>query len=203
MDGVRAEQAPSAVVVSLGDLMRASGAGNLLATGTYGTKGHLDRENGLGWRPQRSSRRRARPRSRSTSRRAPSTWCATHAGVYAGRIVNPTFAELQTEGNVAFGVGQALFEEMVVADGQVANANLADYMIASFEDMPKRLERARLLEAGTATAEIHGLGESALPPVAPAIGNAVFDACGVRISELPVTPERVLRALRGLSEEQG
>ena len=59
-----------------------------------------------------------------------------HAAVYAGRIVNPVQAELQTEGSVAFGLGQALFEEMLYDGGQLQNGNLGDYMIASIEDLP-------------------------------------------------------------------
>ncbi len=49
---------------------------------------------------------------------------------------------------------------------------------------------------------VYGLGESAVPAIAPAIGNAVFDACGVRVRSLPVTPEKVLRGLRGNEDER-
>jgi CO/xanthine dehydrogenase Mo-binding subunit len=119
-----------------------------------------------------------------------------HAGVYAGRIVNPVMAELQQEGNVAFGVGQALFEEMHFDSGQLQNGSLADYMISSIKDQPRDLNVDILenLPAGV----IHGLGESTLPPVMPAIGNAVARATGVRILDLPITPEKVLRGLREL-----
>ena len=84
---------------------------------------------------------------------------------------------------------------MVVTDGQVSNASLADYMIPSFEDLPRDLV-VLLLEALDGQGRVYGLGESAVPAVAPAIGNAVFDACGVRVRSLPITPEKVLRALR-------
>jgi CO/xanthine dehydrogenase Mo-binding subunit len=116
------------------------------------------------------------------------------ADVYAGRIINPVQSQLQTEGNVAFGIGQALFEEMLYDQGQLQNGSLADYMIASIEDMPDELSTNVLehLEAN----EIHGIGETSLPPVMPAIGNAVYRATGVRILDLPITPEKVLRALR-------
>ena len=117
-----------------------------------------------------------------------------HAGVYAGRIINPVQAELQTEGNVAFGLGQALFEEMVFDSGQLQNGNLGDYMIASIQDMPPDLN-ADVLEHLEAN-EIHGIGETSLPPVMPAVGNAVYRATGIRITDLPITPEKVLRALR-------
>ena len=117
--------------------------------------------------------------------------------VYAGKVVHPVFAELQAEGNVAFGVSQALFEEMVLGDVGVANPNLADYMIASLADMPLRLG-VSLVEAPGGAGRIYGIGESALPTIPPAIANAVFDACGVRITSLPITPEKVLRGLRAL-----
>jgi CO/xanthine dehydrogenase Mo-binding subunit len=106
--------------------------------------------------------------------------------------VHPTLAELQCEGNVAFGISASLFEELVIADGQVANPNLSEYQIASLEDMPKRL-RVQLGEAGE---RLYGVGETALPAIAPAIANAVYAACGARVRELPLTPERVLDALR-------
>jgi len=114
--------------------------------------------------------------------------------VYAGRVVNPVLAELQTEGNVAFGLGQAMFEEMVFDGGQLLNGNLGDYMIASAEDMPEALDISLLKDP--VTNEIHGIGETSLPPVMPAIGNAVYLATGVRITDLPITPEKILRGLR-------
>jgi len=114
--------------------------------------------------------------------------------VYAGRVVNPVQVELQTEGNVAFGLGQALFEELRFDHGQLQNGNLADYMIASFEDMPAELTVVALENRDRG--EIHGIGETSLPPVMPAVGNAIFRATGVRITDLPVTPEKVLRGIR-------
>ena len=120
--------------------------------------------------------------------------------MYAGRIVNPAQAQLQTEGNIAFGVGQALFEEMVFDGGQLVNGNLADYMIASGADMPAEISLDILehLEAH----DIHGIGETSLPPCPPAIGNAVYRATGVRITDLPITPEKVLRGLRALAGQE-
>jgi CO/xanthine dehydrogenase Mo-binding subunit len=95
---------------------------------------------------------------------------------------------------VAFGLGQALFEEMIFDGGQLQNGNLGDYMIASIEDMPTRVG-VSILEHPQRT-EIHGIGETSLPPVMAAVGNAVYRATGVRIQELPITPEKVLRGLR-------
>jgi CO/xanthine dehydrogenase Mo-binding subunit len=115
---------------------------------------------------------------------------------YAGRVVNPVQCELQSEGNVAFGLGHALFEELVFEGGQLQTGNLADYMIASFEDMPEQLGVSLLEEP--VTKEIHGIGETGLPPVMPAIGNALFHATGVRIVDAPLSPEKILRGLRQL-----
>jgi CO/xanthine dehydrogenase Mo-binding subunit len=99
---------------------------------------------------------------------------------------------------VAFGVGQALFEEMLYDNGQLQNATLADYMIASFRDIPRDL--GVTVVEGEPGCEIHGIGETSLPAVMPAIGNAVFRATGVRITDLPITAEKVLRALREQAE---
>jgi CO/xanthine dehydrogenase Mo-binding subunit len=114
-----------------------------------------------------------------------------HAAVYAGRVVNRPAAELQNEGSMIMGLGSALFEGVVFADGQVANANLSDYPIPSAADMPKRLTQELIEREG---AEVHGLGETALPPVPPAIGNAVA-SLGVHVTDLPMTPERVVEAI--------
>ena len=74
-------------------------------------------------------------------------------------------------------------------------------MIASFEDMPDQLGVSVLEEP--VKNEIHGIGETGLPPVMPAIGNAVYRATGVRIVDLPITPEKVLRGLRELEAHRG
>ena len=113
---------------------------------------------------------------------------ATHAGV----VVNPTLAELQSEGNVAFGVGQALMEEIVFDEGQIQNASLADYLTPSLRDMPARVGVALHEDP---SGEVHGIGETALPAVIPAITNAIANATGARIRRLPATPERILQSI--------
>ena len=118
------------------------------------------------------------------------------AAVYTGRTVNPVQADLQAEGNVAFGLGQALYEELLYDNGQLQNGNLGDYMIASMRDMPANLVTSAL--ENHETNEIHGIGETGLPPVMPAIGNAIFRATGVRIVDLPMTAEKILQGLREL-----
>jgi CO/xanthine dehydrogenase Mo-binding subunit len=119
-----------------------------------------------------------------------------HAAIYAGRVVNRPAAELQNEGAMIMGLGSALFEEVAVSDGAVANTNLSDYAVPSCADLPGRLTHELLEREG---AEIHGLGETALPPVPPAIGNAVA-SLGIPVLDLPLTPERVLEAVARRAE---
>ena len=114
--------------------------------------------------------------------------------VFAGRVVNPRLCELQLEGCAIFGLGQALFEEMIYADrGQLLNSNLADYNIPSFEDIAPLINTSALEHPGSD--EMHGIGETLLPPVMAAIGNAVYNAVGVRPHDLPLTAEKLLLAL--------
>ncbi len=114
------------------------------------------------------------------------------AASFAGRLINPELARLQNDGNVVYGMGPAMLEEMVFDAGQVVNRNLSDYMIPSFKDVPDLLTSETISEE---KGEFHGIGEMTLPPVAPAIANAIYDATGVRITDLPITAERVLRGL--------
>ena len=196
VDGcVRAKGAPERAV-EYGTLVRSTRSGNLIADGRFSSSGGLDPETGQGIGATHWHQAAGAAEVEVDLETGKVELLRYHAGVYAGRIVNPVGAELQTEGNVAFGLGQALFEEMVFDGGQLQNGNLGDYMIASAEDMPAELSLDVLehLEAD----EIHGIGETSLPPVMPAIGNAVFRATGVRITDLPITPEKVLRGLRGL-----
>ena len=95
-----------------------------------------------------------------------------HAAVYAGRVVNRAGAELQNEGSMLMGLGTTLFEAVEFADGQVTNANFSDYNVPAFGDVP-RLTHELIEREG---AEVHGLGETALPPIPPAIGNALAHA---------------------------
>jgi CO/xanthine dehydrogenase Mo-binding subunit len=114
-----------------------------------------------------------------------------HASVYAGRVVNREGAELQNEGSMIMGLGTALLEGIRFADGQVTNANFSDYNIPATADLPKRLTHDLIEREG---AEVHGLGETALPPVPAAIGNAL-QSLGLHVTSLPITPEAVLAAV--------
>ena len=113
-----------------------------------------------------------------------------HASIYAGRVVNRPGAELQNEGSMIMGLGTALFEGIAFENGQVTNANLSDYNIPASDDIP-RITHELIERDG---AEVHGLGETALPPIPAAIGNALF-SLGVHVVDLPMTPEKVLEAI--------
>lgn len=114
-----------------------------------------------------------------------------------GRAVNPTLAEGQIHGGVLQGMGYGLTEEMLMdSSGRFLNTDLATYVIPTAADQPEM--EAILVEhpypEGPFGAK--GFGEQPLMGVAPAIANAVRDAVGVRMTELPLTPERVWKALQ-------
>jgi CO/xanthine dehydrogenase Mo-binding subunit len=111
-----------------------------------------------------------------------------HTAIYAGRVVDRAAAELQNEGSMIMGLGTALYEAISIEEGQVANANLSDYVVPSFADVPAQLTHELIEKDG---AEIHGLGETALPPVPAAIGTALM-SLGFDVRQLPVTAESVL-----------
>lgn len=118
-----------------------------------------------------------------------------HGTSYAGRVISATRVRQQNEGNIIFGLGPTLFEELVYDSGQLVNPNLSDYMIPSILDFPARLTSSAI-ESSDPDPDIHGVGEMTIPCVAPAVGNALYAATGIRIRDLPMTPERVLRALK-------
>lgn len=118
-----------------------------------------------------------------------------HGATYAGRVVSAARARKQTEGGMIFGLGQALMEDFRYDGGEPVNTNLSDYPLPSVRDAPAHIS-STVVAADDAHAEPHGIGESTVPPMAPAVAAAVFDAVGVRVRELPLTAERLLRAIR-------
>jgi CO/xanthine dehydrogenase Mo-binding subunit len=114
-----------------------------------------------------------------------------------GCRINPLACEGQDEGAVVQGLGHTLFEEMAYDRGQLLNGNLADYRVPRAGDLPARLE-SHFVENGDGPGPFgaKGIGEGSLIPVSPAVANALARLTGVRITELPLTPERVWRALR-------
>lgn len=123
-----------------------------------------------------------------------------HGAAYAGRVIDEDRARQQNEGGIVFALGPALFEELLYVDGQLTNPNLSDYGIPSINDAPRDLTSAALVSEDP-SAEIHGLGEMVVPAVAPAVGNAIRDALGACPNTLPLTAERVLRAVVDADEE--
>jgi CO/xanthine dehydrogenase Mo-binding subunit len=113
-----------------------------------------------------------------------------------GRVLNPLNCEQQVEGAVVTGIGITLLEELVLQNGTPVNRNFRDYRIPTALDAPE--VEAFFVEATHKDGPFgaKGVGEPALAPTAPAIGNAVYRAIGVRIKDLPITPEKILKALK-------
>lgn len=117
----------------------------------------------------------------------------------SGQIINTKTAESQVIGGVTQGVSTALFEQRIVDEttGTLVNPNMRDYKIATSMDIPEivtifvDVDDPRINNLGT-----KGLGEPPRIPISAAIGNAVYNAIGVHIREIPMTPDKVLQALR-------
>ncbi|HEY4998072.1 MAG TPA: molybdopterin cofactor-binding domain-containing protein, partial [Usitatibacter sp.] len=118
-----------------------------------------------------------------------------------GRPINPLQIESQVHGGIMQGISYALYERRVLdrATGYVLNANLEQYKIARSREIPEI--EVVLLEnyQGRSATDAYGVAEPALIPTAPAVANAVYNAIGVRIRQLPMTPATVLRALGRIS----
>jgi CO/xanthine dehydrogenase Mo-binding subunit len=116
-----------------------------------------------------------------------------------GRAVNPLLLEGQDEGGVVQGLGHTLLEEMVYGDGHLLNGTPLVYRVPRAEDVPPALECHFVENAdGSGPFGAKGAGEGSLIPVSPAVANALARLTGVRLRDLPLTPERVWRALRAL-----
>ncbi|MBV6521800.1 MAG: 4-hydroxybenzoyl-CoA reductase subunit alpha [Gemmatimonadaceae bacterium] len=113
-----------------------------------------------------------------------------------GRVLNPATLKGQMYGGIAQGVGYALFEEVQTERGRILNPGFTDYKVASAADLDFPIE-LRFVETNDPHGPFgaKGAGELALAPTAPAIANAIYNAVGVRVRDLPITPEKVLRAL--------
>ena len=113
-----------------------------------------------------------------------------------GTAINPSHCEQQLQGAAVMHLGLTMFEEMIFDQGQLVNGSLLDYQVASFKDMPEFIKPIVVQvphDSGPFGAK--GAGETGALTVAPAVANAIEDAVGIRIRDLPITPERVLRAL--------
>ena len=119
-----------------------------------------------------------------------------------GRAINPLLVERQDEGATMQGIGNALFEEMVWADGLLVNDNLLDYRIPRIADLPGEMTSIIVEnEDGPGPYGAKGCGEGALAALPAAIVNALADA-GVPMTELPLTPERVWRRLQEIQPDR-
>ncbi|MBI3062577.1 MAG: xanthine dehydrogenase family protein molybdopterin-binding subunit [Deltaproteobacteria bacterium] len=124
------------------------------------------------------------------------------AAVDVGKALNPLGCRQQLAGAAITGIGQAMFEEIAYDNGQLINPNLVDYVLPSLGDMPAVIDPICVeVPDRNGPFGAKGIGESALIPVAPAIANAVFDAVGVRIRDLPIKAEKIFLALEELKDK--
>jgi CO/xanthine dehydrogenase Mo-binding subunit len=120
-----------------------------------------------------------------------------------GRVINRQGAEGQDEGAAIQGLGHALSEELIYADGQPINATMIDYHVPTIDEVPASFHTV-LIENGDGPGPggMRGMGEGAILPMAPAIANALAAGHGVRLHQLPMTPERVWRALQRKKQDK-
>ena len=121
-----------------------------------------------------------------------------------GKVLNPLALKGQMYGALAQGVGYALYEDVVSEAGRIQNPSFTDYKIPTIGEMgfPIDLEFVET-DDQTGPFGAKGVGEPGLVPTAPAISNAIYDAIGVRIRHLPITPEKVLAALQERDKNKG
>jgi CO/xanthine dehydrogenase Mo-binding subunit len=115
----------------------------------------------------------------------------------AGTPINPRIVETQLSGAAIMQLGFTMQESMEFDGGQLKNPSLADYKIPGMRDLPERIE-VETVEAAEARGPFgaKGVGETGTFAVSPAIANAIHDAVGIRLFDLPLTAERVYRAIR-------
>ncbi len=119
----------------------------------------------------------------------------------AGKAIHYPSAKAQVDGGAVMGFGHALFEETIYRDGQFQNGDPFQYRLPLLEDLPAEFYSS-MLEKGDGPGPFgsKGMSQTSIVTVGPAIGNAVYDALGVRIRALPVTPEKILRAMGKFTE---
>jgi len=121
----------------------------------------------------------------------------------AGKVLHYLSGKRQVEGGAIMGLGLGLFEELHYRDGQLRNADAFQYRLPLMGDLPQSFQ-SLIVENGDGPGPFgaKGMAQTSIPCVAPAIGNAICDAVGVRVRSTPITPEKVLRAL-GILRKQG
>ena len=113
----------------------------------------------------------------------------------AGTAINPVGCEQQIEGGAIMGLSNTLFEEFKMEKGRILNDTLADYKVATIKDLPEIVSIIVETYHPEGPFGAKGIGEPAAACTAPAIANAIFDAVGIWMKGLPITPEKVLAAL--------
>jgi CO/xanthine dehydrogenase Mo-binding subunit len=120
----------------------------------------------------------------------------------AGKALHPLQCEGQDEGSAMMGFGHTFYESYHFDGGQIINSSMVDYKVPTFDDVPEEFESI-LIEDGNGPGPYgaKGLGEGGIIPVAPAVANAIAWSTGARIKELPLTPEKVWRAIKKVLKE--
>jgi len=120
-----------------------------------------------------------------------------------GKAINPLGVEGQVEGGVIMGIGQALLEEVVIKNGVTITDSFSNYLLPTCLDAPET--NVYIVESHEPTGPFgaKGVGEPALVPAPAAVANAIADAIGIYIDELPITPEKILAALNSKDNERG
>ncbi len=114
----------------------------------------------------------------------------------SGTVINPISFDGQVEGSCVMGIGETLLEEVVFDKGEILNPNLRDYILPTFKEMP------RILSYNVGIPDPYGpfgakeVGEGSTVALTGTIANAIYDAIGIRIKDLPITPEKILKALK-------
>ena len=117
-----------------------------------------------------------------------------------GKVINPLMHQGQIEGGIVFGLGYALTEEVLFDGGKITTSNFGEFKIPNITDIPPlKTDVMENVPGGPGPYNSLAIGEVANTPTAAAVANAVADACGVRITDLPVTSEKVYKALRARS----
>ena len=114
----------------------------------------------------------------------------------AGKALHYPSAKAQTDGGAVMGFGHALFEETIYQEGQLQNGDPFQYRLPVMKDIPE-VFYSLMLEKGDGPGPFgsKGMSQTSIVTVAPAIGNAIYDALGVRVRSLPISPEKILRAM--------
>jgi CO/xanthine dehydrogenase Mo-binding subunit len=114
----------------------------------------------------------------------------------AGKAIHYPSAKAQVDGGAVMGFGHALFEETIYQDGQFQNGDPFQYRLPVLKDIPDKFYSS-MLEKGDGPGPFgsKGMAQTSIVTVGPAIGNAVYDALGVRVRSLPITPEKILKAM--------